>query len=321
MLSRIADALYWMARYLERVDATARLIEVDLLQLLEAEAEVTAETHWRPLLGLGGRAEAYAALHADGLVTQERVIRFLTVERTNPNAIRACLRLARDNAGAARDRIAGDAWEIVNALWVGAASELDRADGPDAMIARCRAIRGDVARLRGVTASTMLRDEAFAFQQLGTFVERADMTARILDVKYHLRPQALALGTAALDYYQWAALLQSLAGFEAYRRRDRVGFDPQGIVALVVLEPGFPHALRFALDRIGEALAAIAGDASAPARALRALQGALVEARAGDALGAALHGFLLQFVAGVGALDATLRGTHFHTAPEAACGT
>jgi uncharacterized alpha-E superfamily protein len=310
-----------MARYLERVDATARLIEVDLLQLLEAEAAVTAETHWRPLLGLGGRADAYAALHADGLVTQERVIRFLTVERTNPNAIRACLRLARDNAGVARDRLTGEAWEIVNALWVGAASELDRADGPDAMIARCRAIRGEVARLRGVTASTMLRDEAFAFQQLGTFVERADMTARILDVKYHLPPPALALGTGALDYYQWAALLKSLAGFEVYRRHDRVGFDPQAIVALVVLEPGFPHSLRFALDRIGEALAGLDGAASATARPMRTLQGALAEARSADTLAGALHAFLLRFVAGVATLDATLRGAHFHTAPEAACGT
>jgi len=109
VLSRIADALYWMARYLERVDHTARLIELDLAPPAAVEDDTSPDDTWRPLLGVAANAAAYAALHPDGAVTQERMIRFLTVERTNPNAVRSCLRLARDNGHVVRDRLSDDA--------------------------------------------------------------------------------------------------------------------------------------------------------------------------------------------------------------------
>jgi uncharacterized alpha-E superfamily protein len=321
VLSRIADSLYWLARYLERVDDTARLIEINLLHLLEAEEPASAETHWRPLLGISGNAAAYDALHADGLVTQDRVIHFLTRERTNPDAIRACLRLARDNARVVRDRISKEMWEIMNELWLRAAPHLDRDDAPDSMVQFCRTVRSEVARFHGVTVGTMMRGEAFGFYQLGTFVERADMTARILDVKYHLLLPALSLVGSALDYYQWAALLKSLSGFEAYRRRHQTGFSPATVAAFVVREPEFPHSLCFCLDRIAQALIAIdAGrEASATARVVTALYTELVEPSPEDVSGSGLHDFLVRFVAGIGEVDATLRGELFHSAAEVPC--
>src|SRR5258706_8116465 len=190
MLSRTADALYWMARYLERVDGTARLLEINLLHEADDPEAASAEARWRPLLGIGGNWAAYAALHPDGLVGRERVVRFVTVERTNPSAIRACVRLARDNARVVRDRISLEMWEILSDLWGHAGPHLERTDDADALIRFCRTARSEVARFHGVADATMMRGESFAFGQLGTFVERADMTARLLDVEHHLLPPA-----------------------------------------------------------------------------------------------------------------------------------
>jgi uncharacterized alpha-E superfamily protein len=321
VLSRIADSLYWMARYLERVDDTARLVEINLVHLLEADGAAPAEAHWRPLLDISAGSATYAEVHPDGVVTQERVVRFLTRERANPNAIRACLRFARDNARVVLDRISKEMWEIMNELWLRASPHLDRADGPESTIQFCRSVRSEVARFHGAAVGTMMRGEAFGFYQLGTFVERADMTARTLDVKYHILLPTLSLVGSALDFYQWAALLKSLSGFEAYRRRHQAAFNPADVAEFVLRDPDFPRSLRFALDRIAQALQAIEGgrDASATARVVAALSAGLVEPAPGDVFRSGLHEFLLRFVAGVAEIDATLRGDLFHVATEVPC--
>ena len=226
MLSRIADTLYWMSRYLERVDNTARLVEINLLHLIEADDHQPAASHWQPLLSISGNEAAYAALYPDGDVTAARVIGFMTREPTNPNAIRTSLRYARDNARIVRDRISKEMWECLNELWLRAEPRLATREAQEGMASFCRFVRSEVSRFHGVTVNTMMRGEGFGFYQLGTFIERADMTARILDVKYHLLLPELPMVGSALDYYQWAALLKSLSGFEAYRRIDQTGFRP-----------------------------------------------------------------------------------------------
>lgn len=321
MLSRIADSLYWMARYLERVDNTVRLIEINLLHLLEVDDQVAAEAHWRPLLAISQNDDVYRTVNPDGAITQERVIRFLTHERSNPNAIRGALRLARDNARVVRDRISREMWEIMNELWLRAEPHLERAEGPESMVQFCRAVRSEVARFHGATVSTMMRGEAFGFYQLGTFVERADMTARILDVKYHLLLPELSLVGSALDYYQWAALLKSLSGFEAYRRRHQTAFSPAAVAAFVIQEADFPRSIRFSLDRVVQALQAIDGPegASAAGRVAAALRQEVIE-RSGEGIFIdGLHEFLVRVVAGVAEVDVRLRDALFHAATEAPC--
>ncbi len=140
---------------------------------------------WRPLLSISGSEAAYAARNSDG-ITGQRVIEFMVRERANSNAIRSCLRLARDNARVVRDRISKEMWEVMNELWLRSEPSLTSPMSPERTAPFCRFVRGEVARFHGVTVSTMMRGEAFGFYHLGTFVERADMTARILDVKYHL---------------------------------------------------------------------------------------------------------------------------------------
>jgi len=253
MLSRIADSLYWMSRYLERADSTARLVEINVLHLLEGEASAAGEmAEWRPLLAICGHEEGFAKLSDGREPTGPPVIDFLTRERRSGGSIRTSLRLARENARVVRDRISKDMWETVNELWLRSEERLERPAAADYY----RMIRSEVARFHGLTVSTMVRGEAFGFYLLGFFFERADMTSRILDVKYHLLLPDLKLVGSPLDYYQWAALLKSMSGFEAYRRKYHT-LRPIDVAEFVILDPDFPRSLRFAVDRMRQATESI----------------------------------------------------------------
>lgn len=310
MLSRHADALYWMARYVERVDGTARLLEANLADGGDADAAVR-EARWRPALGIGRNLGAYAALHPDGVVTEDRVVRFVTVERTNPSAMRACLRLARDNAGVARAHLAPEMWEIVNALWHRAGPEIERAAGAETLLRTCRVVRGEVARFHGVTDATMPRGEAFEFRRLGTYVERADMAARLLDVAYRrVTPERS-------EAHGWGALLQALSGVEVYGRRHRAGVRAASVVELLVRDPDHPGSLRFALDQVVSALASVDPNGGSSA-AMRTLD-ARLRAPADEIVRVGLPALLAHVVAGIADVDASLRAALFHTATELAC--
>ena len=272
LLSRIADSLYWMSRYLERVDSTARLVEINLIHLLEADRAVSEAAEWKPLLAICSTEAVYAKAFGTSEVTSSRVIQFLLRERANPGSARQSLRLARENARAVRDRISREMWECVNDLYLRHQERLARPLAPERAADHCRFLRSEVARFHGHTSSTMMRGEAFGFYLLGFFLERADMTARIMDVKYHLLLPDLSLVGSALDYYQWAALLKSMSGFEAYRRRyasllpaERRGVrDPRrGLPALAPLRRR-PHGPGARVDRLGaRGLALGSGDRGA----------------------------------------------------------
>jgi uncharacterized alpha-E superfamily protein len=321
LLSRIADSLYWMSRYLERVDSTARLVEINLLHLLEAELAISEEGEWRPLLSICGSEELYAESFGSPEVSGVRVIQFLLGERRNPSSVRTSLRLARENARMVRDRISREMWESVNELWLRLQDRLGRYPTPARAADHCRLLRSEVARFHGVTSSTMMRGEAFGFYLLGFFLERADMTARIIDVKYHLLLPDLGLVGSPLDYYQWAALLKSMSAFEAYRRRYH-SLRPLDVAEFVILDGDFPRSLRFAVDRMAQALAKIgsARRASPSARAVEALA-ELLDASSAEALfEQGLHEFLDRFLSGVSALHDALQGEYFDAhLGDAAC--
>ncbi|RII30741.1 MAG: alpha-E domain-containing protein [Geobacter sp.] len=254
MLSRIADSMYWMARYLERAGETARLMEINLLYLVEAEEDMSEEEKWRPILQITSSESLYAEQFGDGGISTPRVLQFVSAGRTNLSSIRTCLRLFRENARVARDRISKEMWEAVNEIWIGFN---ERLKGP--LTAERAGIifvemRGQVARFNGLLASSMMRGEAYAFYQLGGCFERADMTSRILDIKYHIILPDLSMVGSALDYYQWAALLKSLSGYEAFRRSYHTGFMPADVAEFVVLNRDFPRSIVFSVERMGAAL-------------------------------------------------------------------
>jgi uncharacterized alpha-E superfamily protein len=318
MLSRIADSLYWMSRYLERVDSTARLVEINLLHLVEAESVITEAAEWRPLLVICGHEEAFAEVAGASPMTSARVIEFITRERRNPGSVRHSLQLARENARVVRDRISKEMWESVNELWLRSEERLEKPPGPDYY----RLLRSEVARFHGLTTSTMTRGEAFGFYLLGFFLERADMTSRILDVKYHLLLPDLAMVGSALDYYQWAALLKSMSGFEAYRRKHHQ-LRPLDVAEFVILDPEFPRSLRFAVDRMQQALVSVGAEARSPAMgAVMELSRLLEKTDAAGLFEQGLHEFLEEFLARVSVLHEALQEEYFEAhLGERACTT
>jgi len=311
MLSRIADSLYWMSRHLERAGNTARLLEINLVHLLEAEDALPEAMQWRPLLSIGCSEDAYKARYPGAEVSAARTIQFMTRERTNHSSIRNSLRLARENARVVRDRISNEMWEAINEMWLRLDRGVERgaSDRAPALFAE---VRNGVARFHGISVSTMMRGEGFGFYLLGTCVERADMTARILDVKYHLLLPDVSMVGSPLDYYQWAALLKSLSAFEAFRRRYQAGLRPLDIAEFVLFERDFPRSLRFTVDRMRHALQEIGSDAGDLAStALRELDTLLAEASPEQVFRRGLHEYLDDFLARVGAFSGAVSREYF----------
>jgi len=319
MLSRIADSLYWMSRYLERADGTARLLEINLIHLLEAEDALPEAAEWRPLLVICGHEATYAEFANGREPTGASVTEFMTREPGHAGSVRASLRFARENARVVRDRISKEMWEAVNELWLRSEERLERAPGPDYF----RWLRSEVARFHGLTVSTMMRGEAFGFYLLGFFLERADMTCRLLDVKYHLLLPDLSLVGSPLDYYQWAALLRSISGFEAYHRKHHL-LRPIDVAEFVIFDPDFPRSLRFAVDRMQQALLGI-GASESRSEALAAVGELARLLEKSDAAGLfqrGLHEFLAEVLVRVSALHEALREEYFEAhLGDGACGS
>jgi uncharacterized alpha-E superfamily protein len=324
VLSRIADSLYWMSRYLERAGNTARLIEINLLYLLEAEDALSPAAQWRPLLSINGSEEPFAQCYPGAEITAHKMIQFMTQERSNPNAIRTSLRLARENARVVRDRISKEMWEAMNELWLQIDRRLQAPLLPERANAIYAEVRNGVARFHGVTSNTMMRGEGWGFYLLGTFLERADMTARILDVKYHLLLPDLTMVGSPLDYYQWAALLRSLSGFEAFRRKYHAGLRPIDVGEFVIFERDFPRSLRFSVDRMHAALEDIGAPApnSPSAAAMGRLVDRLEHTTSEQVFKQGLHEFLENFLEQISDLHAGLAMDYFETQiTERSCAT
>jgi uncharacterized alpha-E superfamily protein len=311
MLSRIAESVYWMARYLERAGNTARLVEINLIHLVEAEDALPEAAQWKPLLGIGGHEEAFAASTDGAPITAERTIRFMTRERSNPSSIRSSLRAARENARVVRDRISKEMWEAINEMWLELGRDLDDSDAPTRSPALYAEVRRGVARFHGLTGSTMMRGKAFGFYLLGTMLERADMSARILDVKYHLLLPDVSMVGSSLDYYQWAALLKSLSGFEAYRRRHHAGLRPADVAEFAIFERDFPRSLRFCAAQMRDALREIGGEEGRCAGAVADVLALLESGEAAQVFASGLHEFLRRFLERVAALNEALVAEYF----------
>jgi uncharacterized alpha-E superfamily protein len=304
MLSRIADSIYWMSRYLQRAGDTARLMDINLLYLLEAEEDMSETDKWRPLLSITSAEASFAGLYGDGQIMQERVLQFMTAEKANGNSIRTCIRLARENARIARDRISKEMWEAINELWLSVDQRLKNPLQPLRASQFFSYVRSETARFSGLTFNTMMRGEAFGFYNLGAFTEQADMTARILDVKYHLLLPDGALVGSALDYYQWAALLKSLSGYEAFRRKYHAGFRPIDVVEFTIFEPDFPRSLAYSVDRLSRALEATGSNNKHRSReAIEQIGNMLFGNSAEQIFTTGLHEFLEEFLSAVAALN------------------
>jgi len=260
MLSRTASNLYWMARYVERAENTARMLDVANQNALLATARHTTADEWSQPLLITGRHQAFVA--AGRSVDQAGVTAYMALDPDNPSSIHACLHAARENARAARSTITSEMWEVVNTTWLGLRDF-------DAKVLQFRGtgrfldwVKERSHLFRGVTFGTMLHDEAFRFNRLGTFVERADNTARILDVCYNAVLEREE-GTHG-DYYQWTALLRSVSALEAYRKVYRHHIQPDRVAQLMLLDRQLPRALMYCIHEVYMALESVIGNVSAP---------------------------------------------------------
>jgi uncharacterized alpha-E superfamily protein len=295
MLSRTADHLFWMARYIERAENTARVMEVThRTSLLPTEME-GAETHlWYAPLNISGCAADYVAKNP--LAEATAVTRFMALDPDNPASIYTSLMLARENARSVRGAITSEMWESINATWL----ELNRMMGDmthDKMPNLFDWVKERSHLFRGVTVGTILKDDAFNFIRLGTFLERSDNTARILDVKYHiLLPSVKDVGGAA-DYYQWGSLLKSVSAFEAYRKIYRDVITPQRVAELLILRADMPRSLHACMNEVESTLEIINGSAGREARRLAGEQHASLHyGRIEDIFAYGLHEYLTGFL-------------------------
>ena len=307
MLSRTADHLFWMSRYTERAENTARMLNVHYETSLLPQSAAVSQLGWVGVLSLSELLPAYSARH--GEVTPRGVMQFMVLDEDNPASIMACLSAARENARAVRGTLTTEVWETLNQTWL----EVSR-------MRRQGAFERDPGQFfewvkyrshlsRGVTLGTMLQDEAFHFLRLGTFLERADNTARLLDVKFHaVESEFHGLAPAReheADFYHWSAVLRSVSAFEVYRKVYRDAISPDRVAELLILRRDMPRSLHASLREVVDNLAQVSNDHSAETqRRAGRLLADLQYGRIDEILATGLHAFLTQFLDRVNDLGA-----------------
>lgn len=299
MLSRTADHLYWMARHIERAENTARMLDVTSRMMLLPSSMKEPEQPWAapwavPLITTG-LASGYYALYPE--LNAQNVLEFLVTDIDNPSSICGSIYSARENARSVRGAITSEMWESINATWIefrNISPQLLEAGQIGNFFDRVK-LRSHM--FRGVSVGTSLHDEAYHFIRLGTFLERADNTARILDVKYHiLLPSPKDVG-GAQDYYQWGALLRSVSAFEAYRKIYRDVIVPLKVAQLLILRMDMPRSLHACMDEIHDILEILAGDTGSEARRMAGeLHARLHYGRIEDIMALGLHEYLTDFL-------------------------
>ncbi|HET7795083.1 MAG TPA: alpha-E domain-containing protein [Rhizobacter sp.] len=316
MLSRTADHLFWMARYMERAENTARMLDVNYQTSLLPQSADAAENGWRGLLSISELTHDYNERYGD--ISAQKVMAYMVSDEKNPSSIYSCLMAARENARAVRGALTTEVWETQNQTWL----EFQR-------MLRSKAFLKDPGEAfewvkfrshlsRGVTVGTMLQDEAFHFLRIGSFLERADNTARMLDVKFHA-VESEFFGTGAAngngngnglagkdqeyDFYHWSAILRSVSGFEVYRKAYRNVIRPEKVAELLILRTDMPRSLACCMDEVVSNLKRVANEQSHDTlRRAGRLQADLRFGRIDEILATGLHAFLSQFLERVGTL-------------------
>jgi len=255
MLSRVADSIYWMSRYVERAENVARFVDVNLNLMLDSPSG--ADQQWEPLVNITGDHETFEKLYAKA-ATQQNVIQFLTFDRDNPNSILSCLRAARENARSVREIISSEMWLQLNTFYLMVNSAASSGKGFESPHEFFSEVKLASHLFSGITDATMTHGEGWHFGRLGRLLERADKTSRILDVKYFILLRSVADVGTPLDEVQWVAVLRSASAFEMYRKRHG-RIVPKAIVEFLLLDSEFPRAIRFCLNAARDSLHAISG--------------------------------------------------------------
>ena len=293
MLSRTADHLYWMSRYTERAENLARLLDVTWQMSLVPQSVAAENQNWGAILALNSLESRFAESYDE--INAENVLRFMVTDPNNLSSIYSCLRAARENAHAVRGTLTSETWEACNMTWLEMREQKFEQIMASGIGQYFEWVKLRSALIRGVTFGTMLQDEAQNFIRLGGFIERADNTARILDVKYHVLRTNGDEGTT--DFYQWGAVLRSLSAFEVYRKVYRDVITPARIADLLILRLDMPRSLHACTKGLVRVLEAIKNGQSAETERLAGILHAHIHyARIDDIFKQGLHEFLTDFM-------------------------
>ncbi|MGR3464051.1 alpha-E domain-containing protein [Limimaricola sp.] len=301
MLGKTAGGLYWMFRYLERSENTARMVEVGQRIALTRSSD---DDEWASVLQAAGTYDGYLAKH--GEVTRDQSIDWMLRDRDNPSSVLSVMGAARDNARVVRTALTREVWEAVNEAWITLKSAMARKVSDRDLQDMLAMIRQRSAFVRGATHGTMLRNDIYDFCRMGMFCERADSTARILDVKYFvLLPSASAVGSR-LDDVQWEMILRTVSGVGAYQMRFGQQLRPREIAEFLIHDRAMPRSLAFCAHKLCENLEYLAEDYGQrmPSHEIVEEMRAKLLARPIDRIfETGLHEFLVDFQGCIGRLN------------------
>ena len=294
MLSRTASSLYWLGRYLERADFIARLIEATV-RLDVMSSRPAGEAAWASALAVTESDVAFAETGEP--LAQREVSRFLTLDTSHPGSIVRCLDMARDNARAVRTALTREAWTAVNRTWL-IFEKRTRTGDAEAILKLVEEVKTEARGFEGAI-HRMLRNQTTWFLRLGQAIERADNTARLLDVKYHiLLPEGEKIG-GVVDRDQWTTILQVVSAVTAYRWLYSEGLRPRNVIEMLIARPELPRSLAAAVEETTEILAQLArrtGSHGEADRMARARQSRVGKTKSTDVIGTGLHQYLQSFI-------------------------
>ena len=309
MLSRTADHLFWMSRYTERAENTARMLDVNYQSSLLPQSQAMTQAGWEGLISISELLPAYTKVHGD--IRAQEVMDFMVKDESNPSSILSCLSSARENARAVRGTLTTEVWETENTTWLEVRRMIKAGDFERDPSRFFEWVKFRSHLSRGVTVGTMLMDEALYFMRLGTFLERADNTARLVDVKFHT-VQSDFFGAASsedqeYDFYHWSAILRSVSGFEVYRKVYRDVIRPERVAELLILRADMPRSLHASLNAVVSNLALVATDLNSETnRRAGKLAAELRYGRIDEILATGLHAYLTQFLDRINDLGAQI---------------
>lgn len=247
MLGKTANGLFWMYRGLERAENIARLIETG--QRIALTRLGSSEDEWKSVLQTTGALEGYEAQYGEE-ITRDHAVDWLLRSKENPGSVMSCIAQARQNARMVRTALTTEVWEATNTAYMSAKDGLARKVADRDLPGVLRMLRQRTGMVRGTTHGTMLRNECYDFARIGTFLERADNTARIIDVKYYtLLPNLSAVGSS-IDNVQWEILLRSVSGRGGFRMAYGAQMDPQSIASFLILDKRMPRSLAYCMGKI-----------------------------------------------------------------------
>lgn len=298
MLGRSANGIFWMFRYLERAENTARLVEAGLRLALTRGSSAEGD-EWRSILITIGQDADYLARHDD--INGSAVANFILRDRENPGSVINMIEYARTNARAVRTTLTREVWEATNQCWMTLNELLSRPVRERTLGEVLATIRNESQQVRGAMAGSMLRNEIFNFARLGTYTERADNTARIVDVKYFVLLPSVSLVGSTLDNVQWETVLRSVSGESAYRWLNSGRMDARGIAEFLILDGRFPRSLSFCYEEMRINMAGLAREYGHECSAHELLRNAgakLHQTTISEILERGLHEFIRDFIGG-----------------------